>query len=236
VNRAKSKAVSTKEPDFAETVSQAAGMLGIGERGLYRWLGLGAPGRTKAGYDIAAIKAWRGANLEPPRRARSAPTGDAARLLCARANEREAVAKLRELEFQIESGKYILASRVEEHDLAVIALVTRALDEWTRSLPVHLVGIDERGMFVILQREAKALRTRMARMCSLAPTVETPEADRKILEAETVLDFATELYAVVFGEPPPRVACRGEPLTQGREIVEAAMAKIRSLKEGGQHG
>jgi hypothetical protein len=230
--RRKSKGVSTKEPDFVPSVSQAALLLDVQERAIYRWIARGAPGRTEKGYDIAALRAWRGANLEPPRRASRPPTGDAARLLRARANEREAIAKLRELEYELQSGKYTLTTRVEAHNLELIAMTTRALDEWARSLPPSLAGLDERGMYARLVEEARALRTRLARMCSLDPAVTTPAADRRVLEASTALDFATAFYTEAFGEPPPAVSCRGEALTSGREIVEAALSKIRSMKGG----
>lgn len=237
MNRRKSKRVSPEEPAFAKTISQVALFLDVGERVIYRWLSSGAPGKTEKGYDLQAIRSWRGRNLEPPRRTgpKAPLTGDAARLLKARADEKSAVARLRELELEIAGGKYVLAAKVEEHDLTLISLVTRGLDTWARSLPPSLAGLDERGMYAALVSETKALRTRLARTCSLSPDVTTPEADRRVLEAETALDFAMRFYECAFGEPPPRVACRGEPLTDGREIVEAALRKIRLLR-GVQNG
>jgi hypothetical protein len=136
MSRRKSKRVSVEEPAFAKTINQVALFLDVGERVIYRWLASGAPGKTEKGYDLAAIRAWRGQNLEPPRRTgpKAPLTGDAARLLKARADEKSAVARLRELELEIESGAYTLTSKVQEHNLELISLVTRGLDTWARSL------------------------------------------------------------------------------------------------------
>lgn len=47
------------QPVFTKTIAEAAKAIGVHERTLKTWLTVGAPEKTKNGYDVEAIREWR---------------------------------------------------------------------------------------------------------------------------------------------------------------------------------
>ena len=113
-----------------------------------------------AGADI-------GTGDEPPRRRsprRRRASGDEARLLEARADERTARARLAELEFQLKSGELLPRKVVDDHDAAVGSFIRRWMLGLSKDWPPRLVGLCEPEMRSVIDRMARDVLTRMAKM------------------------------------------------------------------------
>jgi hypothetical protein len=220
-----------RENRHVKTLEGAARALNVSRKSVMRYATAIGLEKTRAGWALEPLRRERDRRM-----VELAATPDGARLLAARADERTAKARLAELELAIRRGDYVPRAEVRARNLEWIALVTRALEGWAVTLPPRLLSLDERAMRAILREEARAVRTRIARMCSLRGSVETPDEDRRVLEAEAALELAERFYAAAFGELPPRVACHGDPLTAGHEIITAALERIRDLRKGDRHG
>jgi len=153
-------------PGWPKTARAAAVELGVDRGTLQEWLARGAPGKKRRGFDLDAIRAWRNANVAPPR---APPSGeediaDRARLLRAQADERQAKAQLAELQLKIQRGEYLEISAVKERDHARIAIVKRGLFALGKVLPDRLVGLGQREMKVIIDTASRGLLERFASM------------------------------------------------------------------------
>lgn len=51
---------------YESTIAKTAKVFGVNSRTIREWLERGAPGKTKDGYDIEAIRNWRELNLKQP--------------------------------------------------------------------------------------------------------------------------------------------------------------------------
>ncbi|HEY3493632.1 MAG TPA: hypothetical protein VGK73_03055 [Polyangiaceae bacterium] len=91
-------------------------------------------------------------------------TADHKRLLKAQADEREAKAALADLKLKLERGEIVEEAKVRERELAIASFVKRWLLGLSRDWPPRLVGLNEKELRTVIERQVDDLLTRMARM------------------------------------------------------------------------
>ena len=121
------------KPQAAATIAAAARELGVDERTLKTWLGKGCPRGQGGGYDVAAIRAWREANLKVQR---LEPTELRGRAHWEKRKAR-ADAKMRELELKLKQRELIevdVAARVIGQHIAEVKAHLGQLPDFMLSL------------------------------------------------------------------------------------------------------
>ena len=103
-------------------------------------------------------------------------TPDSKRYLKAQADEKEAKAELAKIKLQLERGEIVPRKVMDDHDAAVASYFRRWALGLSKDWPPRLIGLNEKEMATVIDRQARDLLTRMARM---SPTPERKEDDHE---------------------------------------------------------
>ena len=166
---------------FASTQGELARIFGVSRVTIMDWVQRGAPRKTGKGWDVEAMRSWREENMRPAQwtggtdHVRSSGS-DEARLLKAQADEREAKAALADLKLKLERGEIVPRKVMDDHDAAVASYFRRWALGLSKDWPPRLIGLNEKEMATVIDRQARDLLTRMARM---SPTPERKEDDHE---------------------------------------------------------
>jgi hypothetical protein len=156
---------------FVKTRAALAAALGVSPVTLSLWVARGAPGKTKLGYSVEAMRKWREENIGPsylPKRtegeSHAGSPSDKQRLEKAQADQREALAALAALKLSIERGEYRSLKDVEEWDRSRASLIKRGLLSLGRSVAPAVVGLEVKQIEVVINKKARELLGRFARI------------------------------------------------------------------------
>lgn len=139
---------------FADTIAEAAKLLGVSRRSVHDWIASGCPAKSGGRYDLAAIREWRDANRKPARDTAASGELGAVRLRRERERLRQDRLKSRALKREDLAASGNVLSR-DEWELFAIEVVQLARDKFMR-LPVLLCRHVPQKYHRILRAEGDA--------------------------------------------------------------------------------
>ena len=154
---------------WAKSSQSAAKALGVSRAAVASWLARGAPGKTRRGYDVEALKSWRDANLETAHRVRVSTDygADLQRL-------KRAQADLAELKFQIQRGDYVLRSDVLRENCEKFFSIRQAFMALPRSAAPSLFGQELAKIEELLEYKVRNI---LERLCEMKKPVPHPRKE-----------------------------------------------------------